>query len=138
MRELGMADHTPMIDDYMTRELVTFAPTDDIHKAIELLIGNRISGAPVVDEHGCLVGILTKQDCFKVVFQSSYHQDWGGHVADFMSPQVETLASGMNVIAAAETFAGSQFKSYPVLNEGRLVGIVSRLDILRALDDLWH
>lgn len=133
-----MADQTPMIDDYMTRELVTFAPADDIHKAIELLIDNRISGAPVVDEHGCMVGILTKKDCFKVVFQSSYHQDWGGHVADFMSSNVESLSSGMNVIAAAELFANSPFKSYPILNEGRLIGIVSRLDILRALDDLWH
>ena len=92
----------------------------------------------MVDEHGCMVGILTKRDCFKVVFQSSYHQDWGGHVSDFMTGTVESLTSGMNVIAAAELFAGSEFKSYPVLDEGRLVGIVSRLDILRALDDLWH
>ena len=132
-----MVEHTPMIDAYMTRELVTFAPNDDIHKAIKILIVNRISGAPVVDEHGCMVGILTKKDCFKVVFRSSYHQDWGGHVRDFMSPQVESLDSGLDVIAAAEMFAGSQFKSYPVLSEGRLIGIVSRLDILRALDDLW-
>lgn len=132
-----MADDIKVIDDYMARDLVTFTPTDDIHKAVETLVRERISGAPVVDVHGGLLGILTKRDCFKVVFKSTYHQDWGGVVAEFMTMDVETFPSGMNVIDAAQKFAKSPYKSYPVLDEGRLVGLVSRLDILRALNDMW-
>lgn len=133
-----MIERIPVIDDYMARDLVTFAPGDDIHKVMETLVKNRISGAPVVDDHGQLVGMLTKKDCFKVVFQSSYHQDWGGRIVDFMSAPVDTLETGMNVISAAEHFAKTPYKSYPVLDEGRLTGIVSRMDILRAITDMWR
>ena len=132
-----MADPIPVIDDYMARDLVTLAPTDDIHAAMRVLVDNRISGAPVLDADGALVGVLTKKDCLKVVFQSSYHQDWGGRVENFMSAEVETLEAGMNVIAAAEHFAKASYRRFPVMREGRIVGQISRHDILGALTDLW-
>lgn len=132
-----MTEALPVIDDYMARDLVTLAPSDDIHVAMKALVDNRISGAPVLDANGYLVGVLTKKDCLGVVFQSSYHQDWGGRVEAFMSAPVETLDSGMNVITAAEVFAKSSFRRFPVMREGRLVGQISRHDILRALTDLW-
>lgn len=132
-----MADAVPVIDDYMTRDLVTLSPTDDIHVAMHALVDNRISGAPVLDTGGALVGMLTKKDCLKVVFQSSYHQDWGGRVEDFMCAPVETLDAGMHVIAAAEHFANSSCRRFPVMCEGRLIGQISRHDILRAVTDLW-
>jgi len=126
-----------VIDDYMTRALVTLSPGDDIHVAMQMLVDNRISGAPVLDANERLVGILTKKDCLKVVFQSSYHQDWGGRVEDFMCTPVETLEAGMNIISAAEYFSKSSYRRFPVLCEGRLVGQISRHDILRALVELW-
>lgn len=126
------------IDDYMTAKLVTLTPSDDIHVAMQELVDNRISGAPVLDANDRLVGILTKKDCLNVVFRSSYHQDWGGRVEDYMKAPVETLEAGMPIIAAAEHFDKSSFRRFPVLREGRLVGLISRHDILRALSDLWH
>ena len=132
-----MADGVPLIDDYMARDLITLSPGDDIHAAMRLLIDGRISGAPVLDAGGHLVGMLSKKDCLKVVFQSSYHQDWGGRVEEFMSAQVETMASGMSVIEAAEHFAKSPFRRFPVMHEGRLVGQISRHDILAAMEALW-
>lgn len=132
-----MTETLPVIDDYMARDLVSFAPDDDIHAAMRALVDNRISGAPVLDDDGQLIGVLTKKDCMKVVFQSSYHQEWGGRVKDFMSAPVETLNSGLSVIAAAEMFAKSSYRRFPVMCEGRLVGQISRHDILCALTDLW-
>lgn len=132
-----MSRNHPTIDDYMAHDLVTLKPNDDIHAAIRKLIENRVSGAPVVDADGKLIGMLSKKDCLKVVFQSGYHQDWGGLVEDFMSRTVETLASGLGVLQAAEHFARSPYRRFPVMSEGRMVGQISRLDILRALDDLW-
>ncbi|HEY9163541.1 MAG TPA: CBS domain-containing protein [Magnetovibrio sp.] len=132
-----MAEHKT-IDYYMTTDLVTLSPSDDIHVAMQELVDNRISGAPVLAGSGQLVGILTKKDCLNVVFRSSYHQDWAGRVEDFMKGPVETLEAGMPLIAAAEYFANSKYRRFPVLREGRMVGLISRHDILRALTDLWH
>jgi CBS domain-containing protein len=75
-------------EQYMSSDLVTFSPAMDLRCAIRLLLKNRISGAPVVDSLGRLVGILTKKDCLKVAFSASYHQEWGGAVPQQPVPAV--------------------------------------------------
>ena len=124
-------------EQYMSSDLVTFSPAMDLHCAIRLLLKNRISGAPVVDGQGRLVGILTKKDCLKVAFSASYHQESGGHVAEFMSREVQTVDAKSDVVEVAELFLNSRFRRFPVMRNGRLVGVISRHDVLRALDDLW-
>ena len=121
------------VADIMATRLVTFAPDTNIHEAIRVLLDKRISGAPVVDADGVLVGVLSKKDCLKIVFSSQYHDDWGGPVSDFMSTGVETLDADMDLVSAAQLFLASHFRRFPVLRDGRLVGQVSRYDILRAL-----
>lgn len=121
------------VADIMATRLVTFAPDTNIHEAIRVLLDKRISGAPVVDADGVLVGVLSKKDCLKIVFSSQYHDDWGGPVSDFMSTGVETLDADMDLVSAAQLFLASHFRRFPVLRDDRLVGQVSRYDILRAL-----
>lgn len=132
-----MGERIPVIDDYMARELITLSPDEDIHAAMRTLIDKRISGAPVLNQNGLLAGVLTKKDCLKVAFQSSYHQDWGGKVSEFMTTDVSTLDVGMSVVEAAQLFANSSHRSFPVMDHGRLVGQLSRHDILRAIEALW-
>ena len=132
-----MSRLVPSVDDYMARDLITFGPSDDIHKAIEVLLDKRISGAPVVDDYGRLVGIVSKKDCLKVVYSAGYHQDWGGQVKQYMSPDVITLESGTDIISAADRFMQSSFRRFPVVTSGRMIGLICRHDILRALEDLW-
>ncbi len=127
----------PTVDDYMARVLYTFSPADDIHTAVETLLNERISGAPVVDENGKLVGVLSKKDCLKVVYAASYHQDWGGRVDEYMSKDVHTIESGTDIIAAADFFVQSVYRRFPVMADGRMIGQISRCDILRALHDQW-
>ena len=124
---------TRTIADVMARQLVTFTPDTNIHEAIRVLLDRRISGAPVVDEDGTLVGVLSKKDCLKIVFSSRYHDDWGGPVREFMSTPVETLDAGEDLVSAAQRFLQSHYRRFPVLQEGRLVGQVSRYDILKVL-----
>ena len=131
MSQLGTAN------DYMATELVTFTPDMDIHRAIRLLLERRISGAPVVDERGELIGVLTKKDCLKIAFSASYHQEWGGNVSDFMSRDVQTIEAITDIVEVAERFLNSRFHRFPVTRNGRLVGIISRHDVLRSLEDLW-
>lgn len=125
------------VKDFMSTSLVTLTPDLDIHRAIDGLLKNRISGAPVLDAEGKLVGILTKKDCLKVAFGASYHKERGGRVSDFMSTETETVDAETDIVEVAELFLGSRFRRFPVVRDGRLVGLISRHDVLRALQELW-
>lgn len=121
------------IADIMASQLVTFAPDTNIHQAIHVLLDKRMSGAPVIDDVGNLVGVLSKKDCLKIVYSTSYHQDRGGPVSEYMSTDVHTLDATTDVAVAAEHFVNSTYRRFPVVRDGKLVGQVSRHDILRAL-----
>jgi CBS domain-containing protein len=120
------------IDRYMTRDLITLSPGMEITRAVATLIEHDISAAPVVDDLGRLVGILTAKDCFRAVLHAHYHQDLGDTVAGYMTADVDTLTTGMGVVTAAQRFMDSNHRRYPVLQDGRLVGIITRMDLLRA------
>ncbi|MEX0957180.1 MAG: CBS domain-containing protein [Rhizobiaceae bacterium] len=128
----------PKIRDYMTTALITLTPEMEVLHAMEMLLERRISGAPVVDAKGELVGMLSKKDCLKAALNASYHQEWGGAVIDYMSGPVETLDADMDIVTAAEKFLASHYRRFPVLQDGRLVGQVSRADLLRALVENWR
>ena len=125
------------IADYMATELVSLDPGDDIVEAVRVLLERDLSGAPVVDSRGQLVGILSQKDCFEIVYRTAYHQDWGGQVQQYMSRDPEHLEAGCSVVEAADRFLHSNFRRYPVLRDGELVGLIGRRDILRALDQLY-
>jgi len=128
-----------LIKDYMATKLITFTPEMEISEAVKTLNKQRFSGAPVVNDHGSLVGMLSEKDCLKIALQSSYYEDLvSAKVADYMTATVETVAESESVLVIAEKFIGSSFKRFPVLNEeGQLVGQISRSDVLRALELLW-
>lgn len=128
---------TATVENYMTRNPVTFTPGTDIHHAIGTLLKNRISGAPVLDEHGELVGVISKKDCLRIAFSTSYHQEPGGRVSDFMSREVETVGAETDIVEVAEFFLNSRYRRFPVVRDGRLIGVISRHDVLGALQDLW-
>jgi predicted transcriptional regulator len=132
-----MSNAAPTVDDYMARDLITFLPGDDIHEALKILLAARISGAPVVDRNGQLVGVLSKKDCLEVLYNTSYHQEWGGRVADYMSKEVATIDSGTDIVKAADLFMNSTFRRFPIMKNGRITGQISRADLLRALEEHW-
>ena len=123
------------VGDIMTTRLITFAPDTGIQEATRVLLDARISGAPVVDGSGTLVGVLSKKDCLKIALSSTYHGDPGGSVREFMSSPADTLDAGVDLVSAAQHFVHSHYRRFPVLRDGRLVGQVSRCDVLRALID---
>lgn len=126
------------IGDYMATELVTLSPDMEINKAMKILLDERVSGAPVVDSKGELVGVLSKKDCLKAALNSNYYQEWGGSVADYMATAIDTLEADMELVQAAESFLASHFRHFPVMRDGRLVGQISRTDVLRGLTENWQ
>ena len=122
-----------LVKDYMTREVISVSPDVEITAATECLIEHDISGAPVLDEHGRLAGILTERDCMKVALHAGYHDVPYGLVRDYMTPGPESGTPEQSVLTLAEKFIHGRFRRYPVVDNGRLVGIISRRDVLRAL-----
>jgi CBS domain-containing protein len=124
------------VRDFMATELVVLSPDEDVLRAMRTLLERGISGAPVVDPHGNLLGLLTQRDCLTVAFRTAYHGDTAGHVADFMTREVETIPSEATLVEVIERFYTSTRRRFPVLEENQLVGLISRRDVLRAFLDL--
>ena len=131
-----MSPKSALVRDYMSGRLVTFKPDMDVLDAIHELTQNRIAGAPVVNDQGELIGMLSETDCLKVALNAGYYGDWGGPVADFMTHNVETIDADMNIVDLAQRFLDSGYRRFPVLRNNRLVGQISRLDVLRALGQI--
>ncbi len=127
----------PSVADYMARDLITLSPDMEINHAMNILLDKKLSGAPVVDDSGQLVGVLSKKDCLAAALAASYYRDWGKPVSAYMSTDVKTLDAGMDILAATNAFLDSSFRRFPVMENGRLVGQISRSDALRAMRDNW-
>lgn len=127
----------PTVRDYMTTKLTVLRPEMSVHEARRLLVRHRVSGAPVIDATGALVGILTGRDLLGAFARASYHQDPGTRVMDCMSRDVRTLEAESDIAAVVDLFRHTPHRRFPVVQGTRLVGILSRHDLLRALEDLW-
>ena len=90
-----------------------------------------------MDEHGNLIGMLTEKDCMKVALHAGYHEEYGGKVSEYMSPSVKTIDADMSIVDVAKEFLADPHRRYPVVVDNRLVGQISRHDVLRALEALW-
>ncbi|MBT3300662.1 MAG: CBS domain-containing protein [Candidatus Marinimicrobia bacterium] len=122
--------------DFMSKDLVTFKPDTQMEFAISTLLEHKISGAPVVDETGGLVGMLSEKDCLNTLFESTYYNNPGGHVSDHMTTTLSTVDCEMSLADVAKLFMETRFRRYPVLCEGKLVGQISRRDILKAINHM--
>ncbi len=105
-----------------------------VEEVIETLINNKISGGPVVNENNELVGIISEGDCLKQISDSRYYnmpmaQD---NVEKRMVKEVETIDGNMNVFDAANKFLESKRRRFPIVQEGKLIGLISQKDILKA------
>jgi len=125
-----------VVKDYMAHTLVTFKPETDVLEAVHTLVEHRIAGAPVVDDEGNLLGMLSEFDCMKVALNAGYHGIWGGPVRDFMSDGVETVDAEMSIVDLAQVFIEKKFRRFPVMQGTRLIGQISRRDVLRALESI--
>ncbi len=130
--------HKILVKDYMARHLVILQPDNEVLHAVHTLVDHNISGAPVVDKDGKLVGMLTEKDCMQVILDATYYSEYGGLVSEYMSCDVETMNAEDSIVEAAERFLKKHYHRYPVMDKNRLVGQISRGDVIRALGDAWQ
>jgi len=113
--------------DIMTRTVATIHPEASAQEAAQLLYQKRISGAPVVDAAGNIIGIITEADIISKVNRE------GLRVADIMSHEIIAVGEETPVNEIAALLTERKIKRVPVVCDGKLVGIVSRADIVHAV-----
>ena len=124
------------VKDYMSKIRVKFTPDMDVLEALSIILEKDVPGGPVVDRLGNLVGILSEKDCLSASLSASYHDQWGGRVAEFMQAEVLFVEADANIADVAKLFMEREYKHLPVMQENQLVGQISRRDVLRALEQL--
>lgn len=113
--------------DIMTSKVCTIRPEASAQEAAQLLSQKRISGLPVVNPDGKIIGIVTEADIISKVNQE------GLLVADIMSHEVIAVEEETSVSEIASLLTKRRIKRVPVVQKGKLVGIVSRADIVNAV-----
>jgi CBS domain-containing protein len=113
--------------DIMTRHVFTIAPEASVRDAANLLAQKRISGVPVIDDTGKMIGMLTEADIISKVDRE------GLKVDEIMSRNITTVIEETPVDEIAHLMSERKIKRVPVVRDGKLVGIVSRADIVRAV-----
>ena len=124
----------PTVREFMDTSVHTLSPETDIIKAVNFLLQKRITGAPVVNGKGELVGIFTERDCLKALtLGDASHEAPHGQVKDFMTSAVRTIPPDMDIYYVAGLFLNVHFRRFPVVEGKRLVGTITRFDILRVV-----
>ncbi|MEN6497985.1 MAG: CBS domain-containing protein [Thermoguttaceae bacterium] len=116
--------------DLMTTEVITVGPDDSIAKAIDLMLEHRVSGLPVVNDAGQLLGIISEFDALELVWDGA---PGTAEVFRFMSREVYTIDENADLNTMAQRFRTLGVRRLPVLSGSRLAGIVSRRDLLAHL-----
>jgi CBS domain-containing protein len=139
--------------DVMTRQIVCVTPETSILDMAQLMLKNRISGLPVIDGNGNLVGVVTEGDCLRRIetgteqqrprwleflmgpspLANEYVHTHGGKVSEVMTPDPVTVIEDTPLHEVVHLMETRRVKRIPVLRGGRVVGIVSRADLLHAL-----
>jgi len=121
------------IEHVMRADFLRLSPATPIREAVAAFARIGIAAAPVLDDAGVLVGILTEKDCFRPMLNASYYQQWDGSVADFMSREVRALPADLDLVSAAEEFLARSHRVYPVLRGGEVAGLLHRADLFTAI-----
>lgn len=139
--------------DIMTTEVISISPAVGIRHAVAVMMQSRVSGLPVVDDDGRVCGMLTEGDLLlrreirvsprparapEVISETDlerYIASHGWSVKDVMSQDVIVARPDSEVADIAESLQAHRIKRLPIVDGGRLVGIVSRSDILGMILD---
>lgn len=140
-------------DDIMSVDVITVAPDAEITEVARTLIANHISAVPVVNEAGGVIGIVSEGDLMRRPESGTErHPSWwltfladtqeraqefvkshGQYAKDVMSPKVITVTPETPMEDIAEILEKNRIKRVPVVQDGKLVGIVSRANLLQGL-----
>jgi len=130
-------DSLPKISEFMDQVVPTIGPEMQIMKAVDFLLRHRVTGVPVVDSDGSLLGIITETDLLKLVTEGIRGQPpTEAIVAEYMTTDVVTVPPTMDIYYVAGIFLKNKFRRLPVVEDGKIVGAITRFDLLRVVQAL--
>jgi len=119
----------------MSRDVVTVHPDTPITQVIDRLSEHDITGLPVVDAAGRLVGLITEKDIMGLPLGP---EEVSGKAEDYMTRDVVSFDENDDVIAICECLVHHDFRRVPILSHGKLVGIISRRDLIKYIIEPIH
>lgn len=128
--------HFPTVQDYMDTRSHSISNDTDILDAVDYLLKNHVTGVPVLDDGGNVIGLLNERDCLKVIAGGSSSQMGQGNVSTFVSKNFQCIPPTMDIYYAAGLFLkeeNASIRRFLVLDDGKLIGVITRYDILRAI-----
>ncbi len=117
----------------MKTDVITVTKDENIHEAIRIMVLNNITGLPVVNADGTVAGILTEKDVLKLLHND---QTQAGTVEEYMTAKVVCFEQDDNLTDIVDCLMLNRFRRVPIIDKGRLVGIISRKDIIRHISNL--
>jgi len=127
------AGNRAVAGDFMVRKLNTLSPEMDVFEAIDLLLKRRISGAPVLDENGNFLGVFSEKTSMSVLIESVYRQLPTTRVMAFLNTDFgRVIVEDTSLLRVAQIFLDTPYRRLIVLRDGKLLGQISRRDVLRA------
>ena len=133
-----MLNRPKIARDVMVTKLVTLDPEMDVHEAIDMLLRNKISGAPVVDEERNFLGVFSEQCCIRVLICSIYDQLPTTEIRAFLDTSPDSVTEDTGILTLIQIFKDTSRRRLPVLRDGKIVGQISRRDILRTASGLLN
>ena len=123
-----------LVKDYMSKDVATFLKSYCIYDVMRELLEKKISGAPVLNKSGKLVGIISESDIMKNIVDSQYYNMpiTKTNVSKYMKKSVDYISPDITIFEAASEFLKLKRKRFPVIISGEIVGIISRIDIISA------
>ena len=129
--------HLPMhARSVMVTRLVTLSPDMEVFDAIGLLLRHRISGAPVIDDDGSYVGVFGEESGIRVLIEGVCEGRPCSTIEPYVDRAAPTIDEGTDLCTIARIFHETHRRRLPVLRDGKVVGQVSRRDVLRAAHDM--
>lgn len=122
-----------LVKDFMDHNPHAIHQRTSVRVAVESMVAAGIIGAPVIDDSSHVVGFVSEQDCIKDMLNDAFFCDESQPVTAVMNRHVLTVTPDTSIFEVAELMAKSAPKNYPVVKQGRLVGIISRSRVLAAL-----
>lgn len=119
--------------DIMITKVLTLSPGTHLRDAAKFLLKHNISGAPVVNEAGELVGMFSEQDMMSALIDAAYDNLPSSEVGNNMSGELHTIDEELDLLAVAQLFQNKGLRRLPVVRNGKLIGQLSRRDVIAAV-----
>ena len=133
-----MVTTTKTAKDIMTKSVIKLTPDQDLFDVIGLLVKNKISGAPVVDKNDRYLGVFSEKSSISLLMDAAERGTPTTRIEPFVDREAKTCSPDTGLWSIAHIFMSTHYRRLPVIQNDRVIGLISRRDVLKAAHDLME